>query len=55
MGQVLHQTTLMLYLIQCLNILMPYEVDLIITYFIDEQTKVQRGEGRFVSHVVSKQ
>lgn len=47
MGQVLHQTTLMLYLIQCLK--QPYEVDLIITYFIDEQTKMQRGEGPFVS------
>ena len=53
MGPVLCQTTLMLYLIQCLK--QPYEVDLIITHSIDEQTEMQRGEAPFVSHTVSKQ
>lgn len=53
MGQALCQTTLMLYLIQCLK--QPYEVDLIITHFVDEQTEMQRGERPFLSHIVSKQ
>lgn len=53
MRQVLCKTTLMLYLIQCLK--QPYEVDVIITHAIDEQTEMQRGEGPFVSHIVSKQ
>lgn len=52
-GHVLGQVTLMIYLIQCPKQL--YEVDFVITHYTDEQTEMQRGEGPFLSHIVSKQ